>query len=255
MKMLVILLLLFRALETNAFQLPKTTSPTTIISKCGTWGTVGRRSLKPSMIYASSGNDEPKMLPKAIIFDLDGCLWTPEMYEIMYFMGGKGSPFKEDPNNDLNLLTSGNKPVRLLGDVRSVFEELYTQPYFKDVQIGISSRTDEPNWARELLKKFKVTKGKGGELVYLTNIINGPIEIAHDSKVEHFRRLSLELGLDYEDMLFFDNEFGNCDKVASLGVSVVYCPDGVTREVWEMGVHNEFPRSDGSVINSEQRGW
>jgi magnesium-dependent phosphatase 1 len=221
------------------------------------------------LLYSNNDNEISERLPKAIIFDLDGCLWTPEMYEILFFMGGMGSPFREDPNDALNLLTSGNNPVRLLGDVRSVFLDIYTEPHLRDVQIGISSRTDEPDWARELLTKFKVVslgedinfqgRDENEEFVYLENIFNGPIEIAKDSKVDpnvdHFRRISLECGIDYEDILFFDNEYGNCQSVASLGVSVVYCPDGVTREVWNMGLYDEFPRNDGSVINGDQRGW
>ena len=31
-------------------------------------------------------------LPKALVFDLDGCCWDPEMYELW----GGGSPFKEN---------------------------------------------------------------------------------------------------------------------------------------------------------------
>eukprot|EP00532_Pseudo-nitzschia_australis_P018529 CAMPEP_0168303964 /NCGR_PEP_ID=MMETSP0142_2-20121227/45068_1 /TAXON_ID=44445 /ORGANISM="Pseudo-nitzschia australis, Strain 10249 10 AB" /LENGTH=228 /DNA_ID=CAMNT_0008255039 /DNA_START=194 /DNA_END=880 /DNA_ORIENTATION=- len=217
---------------------------------------LNKGNLDLHVLHASDRSDKKgKMLPKAIIFDLDGCLWTPEMYEIMFFMGGKGSPFKKDPKSDRNLLTCNNKPVRLLGDVRSIFEDLYTQPDFEDVKIGISSRTDEPNWARELLTKFEVTENERGQPIYLINVIDGPVEIAKDSKKEHFRRINIETGIEYEDMLFFDNEFGNCDKIASLGVSVVYCPDGVTRTLWDMGVHDDFPKSDGSVINGEQRGW
>ena len=196
-------------------------------------------------------------MPKAILFDLDGCLWTPEMYEIMYFMGGRGAPFHEDPSNKDRLLTAGNKPVELLGDVRSVFEEIYRESAFDGILIGVSSRTDEPDWARELLDKFRVTNGRSssGEAVCLIDVLNGPIEIAKDSKVEHFRRIRAETSIDYEDMIFFDNEFGNCEKVASLGVSVVYCPNGVTRDLWELVLEKEFPRSDGSVINSDERGW
>lgn len=85
--------------------------------------------------------------------------------------------------------------------------------------------------------------------------MNGPIEIEKDSKVDHFRRIHIETGIEYEDMLFFDNEFGNCEEVASLGVSVAYCPRGVTRKVWDMGILEEFPRSDGTVINGDQKGW
>eukprot|EP00536_Pseudo-nitzschia_multiseries_P018209 jgi/Psemu1/315604/fgenesh1_kg.2256_\ len=177
------------------------------------------------------------------------------MYEILYFMGGKGSPFKKDPKDNPNLLTCNNKPVRLLGDVRSIFAELHTQPCFEDIRIGISSRTDEPDWARELLEKFEITENEKGQPISLMNVINGPIEIAKDSKTEHFRRIHIETCIEYEDMLFFDNEFGNCDKIASLGVSVVYCPNGVTRKLWDMGVYDDFPKSDGSVINGDQRGW
>lgn len=250
-----ILLLLFCALETVAFVIPKTALLTSIDKHHGSCANVNKRCLILHVLHASGGNEkEAKTVPKAIIFDLDGCLWTPEMYEILYFMSGKGSPFKKDPKSDLNLLTCDNKPVRLLGDVRSIFEDLYTLPYFEDVRIGISSRTDEPNWARELLAKFEVTENERGQPIYLINVINGPVEIAQDSKKEHFQRIHIESGIDYEDMLFFDNEFGNCDKIASLGVSVVYCPDGVTRKLWDMGVYDEFPKSDGSVINGDKGG-
>ena len=32
-------------------------------------------------------------LPKVIVFDLDNCFWSPEMYELL---GGGGSPFRKD---------------------------------------------------------------------------------------------------------------------------------------------------------------
>ena len=190
----------------------------------------------------------PNRFFHSIFFDLDGCLWTPEMYEIVYFMGGRGAPFREDPEDPNQLLTTGDQPVRLLGDVRAVFEEVHTS-MDSGVLIGVSSRTDEPDWARELLDKFKICNNN----VCLADVLNGPIEIAKDSKAKHFRRIRAETGIGYQDMVFFDNEFGNCQEVASLGVSVVYCPDGVTMDLWRECLETEFPRSDGSVINSE--GW
>lgn len=256
MKKVTTLSILFCALETVAFLAPTTTVPATYRHRqaCEHGTMITSTFEKRSMLYSSSRNDVGT-LPKAIIFDLDGCLWTPEMYEIMYFMGGKGAPFTKDPQNNGNLLTCGKTPVKLLGDVRAVFQDLYRKPLFRDVRIGISSRTDRADWARELLEKFEVTESEGGKVVYLADVMNGPIEIEKDSKVDHFRRIHIETGIEYEDMLFFDNEFGNCEKVASLGVSVVYCPSGVTRKVWDMGIFEEFPRSDGTVINGDQRGW
>ena len=220
-------------------------------------GISGPKSWSRSVpLFAQNSYDSTRPLPRAILFDLDGCLWTPEMYEIVYFMGGQGAPFREDPKNKGGLLTVGNQPVRLLGDVRAVFEEIYREPKFDNVLIGVSSRTDEPDWARELLDKFQVTTNDASKgSVSLIGVLNGPIEIAKDSKVEHFRRIHSQTGIDYQDMVFFDNEYGNCEKVASLGVSVVYCPNGVTNKLWKQCLETEFPRNDGSVINSEERGW
>mmetsp|Transcript_49134 Transcript_49134/g.84462 ORF Transcript_49134/g.84462 Transcript_49134/m.84462 type:complete len:247 (-) Transcript_49134:17-757(-) len=189
-------------------------------------------------------------LPRVIVFDLDGCLWSPEMYEINYFMGGRGAPFSLDPTDSLNLLTAGGEPVKLLGDVRAVMRDLYTHREFENVTIGISSRTDEPKWARELLQKFKIAIN-ANEYVSLNEIFNGPIEIAKDSKVAHFSRIVEQCNVDMEDVLFFDNEYGNCQSVAKLGVSVVYCPDGVTQQTFDMGVR-DFPRKDGTVIGSRR---
>ena len=33
--------------------------------------------------------------PKAVVFDLDGCVWRPEMYELW----GGGAPFKDNGDN------------------------------------------------------------------------------------------------------------------------------------------------------------
>ncbi len=212
----------------------------------------------------NENQNSDKKYPKVIVFDLDGCLWTPEMYEINFFMGARGSPFTIDPDDTLNLQTVGGEPVKLLGDVRSIMRVIYLSRQkkndeYSNVRVGISSRTDEPTWARELLQKFPVPLHTGddhGEQVTLDQIFNGPIEIAKDSKVEHFYRISNQCNVSMEDILFFDNEYGNCKSVAALGVTVVYCPDGVTEDVWDLGAV-EFPRSDGSVVGSEiyGRGW
>lgn len=203
-------------------------------------------------LKSSSENDIDRQMPKAIIFDLDGLIWTPEMYEINFFQNGRGSPFSVNPNDPLNLLTCGRRPVSLLGDSRSIFRDLFIDERFQDVKVGISSRTDEPEWARELLTKFPIPltdEGINGECITLETVVSGPIEIAKDEKVDHFARIAKSCNIDFEDILFFDNEYRNCQSVAQLGVSVVYCPDGITRELWNMGLFEDFPRSDGTVIN------
>ena len=49
--------------------------------------------------------------PAAVIFDLDGCLWDPEMYELW----GGGAPFSD--NGDGTLSDRSGVTVRLLGAV------------------------------------------------------------------------------------------------------------------------------------------
>ena len=200
----------------------------------------------------SKGNKNNKKLPKLVIFDLDGCLWTPEMYEIVYFMGGQGSPFSPDDQDPSILRTRGGNPVKLLGNVRDVLYELQYDPKWWDTHVGISSRTDEPNWARELLEKFQIYKNKDAEYppfpmkqVFTTEIC----ELAQDSKVLHFERiLKNSPGKPkFGDCLFFDNELGNCRQVAKLGVTVCYCPKGVTKDDWETAIAR-FPNTNGKVI-------
>ena len=52
--------------------------------------------------------------PKAVVFDLDGCLWYPDMY----MLWGGGAPFS--PREDGDLDDQYGKKVYLLGDVRNM---------------------------------------------------------------------------------------------------------------------------------------
>ena len=73
-------------------------------------------------------------------------------------------------------------------------------------------------------------------------------EITKESKSSHFRRLKEKYSCTYEEMLFFDNEYGNCQDVSSVGVSVCYCPDGVTRGAWDLALES-YP-SPGEIIHA-----
>ena len=178
------------------------------------------------------------------------------MYELLYFSGGKGAPFTYSPDyaKDGTLFTTGGEPVRLLGQVRNVMRELYCdKETWGSTLVGISSRTDQAYWAKELLQKFTITvnpndqENPNAETFTLQDVLAGPIEIRQDSKVNHFRRISANTGISMEDMLFFDNERGNCIDIAELGVVVAYSPDGVTSQVWEKALE-AFPDAAGKVL-------
>ena len=178
------------------------------------------------------------------------------MYELLYFSGGKGSPFSYSPNYaaDGTLFTVGGKPVRLLGQVREIMRELYCDKQaWGGVLVGISSRTDQKFWAKELLQKFTITgsltdeSNPNAKTFTLQDVFTGPMEISQDSKVNHFRRISSKTGVPMKDILFFDNELGNCVSVAELGVVVVYSPDGVTSQLWDRAL-KAFPEASGQVL-------
>ena len=127
----------------------------------------------------------------------------------------------------------------LLGAAREILRELRTTDDWSATKVAISSRTDEPAWAAELLDKFRVDEMVLGDCFDAR-------EITKESKSSHFRRLKESYACDYEDMLFFDNEYGNCREISSLGVTVAFSPDGVTGDVWAEAVA-AFPSE--SIVN------
>ena len=87
-----------------------------------------------------------KKVPKVFVFDLDGCCWDPEMYELW----GGGAPFKE--NKDGSLSDKNGTRVQLLGDVKNILHELKTDPKWSDSIVAVASTCDEPRWAKECIR-------------------------------------------------------------------------------------------------------
>ena len=183
-------------------------------------------------------------LPSIVVFDLDACCWTPEMYQI-----GRGPPFKYDPVKCEATATSGDK-VRLLGDVRAIWAELHSSERWRLTEVAIASRCDEPQWAQELLGKFEVLPG-----VTMTEVANQKlVQIHSGNKKSHFAEISQASGVAYADMLFFDDDpwnieqVGRCEcacqqrrvtrsQVGQLGVKCILTPDGVTWQKFNAGLH------------------
>ncbi len=181
-------------------------------------------------------------LPKLIAFDLDGTVWTPDMYQLW----GGGPPFKHHSNGK-DLIDRAGTSVRLLGITAQILADIHSNEHFRNkaTKIAWVSCTDEPEWADECLAKFKTAHGLP------LNAVVDSSEIYKSNKQSHFRNLQRKYpDIAFEDMLFFDNESGNINTVSRLGVKSIYCPDGMTKEVWEHGLrqyhdsphHNNAPR-------------
>jgi magnesium-dependent phosphatase 1 len=144
------------------------------------------------------------MVPRIVVFDLDACCWTPEMYQL-----GRGAPFRYDVARCEAIASDGEK-VRLLGDVRAIWEELHSGERWRQTEVAIASRCDEPQWARELLGKFEVLPG-----VTMIEVARDTlVQIHSGNKKSHLTEISKASGVTFSDMLFFDDDPWNVEQVA-----------------------------------------
>ena len=150
-------------------------------------------------------------VPKLIAFDLDGTVWSPDMYELW---SSGGAPFKKISSK--KLVDRGGTTVKLIGVIGEILHELHTDDRWDTTKVAWVSCTDEPSWADECLNKFDTTGG------------TPLIETAHSSQIfksnkqVHFKKLQVEFGFDFSEMLFFDNEYRNIETVSKLGVKCMY---------------------------------
>ena len=127
-----------------------------------------------------------------------------------------------------------------MANVREIILDLKTNPKWEGSQIAVASCCDEPGWADECMNKFQIS-----DELTLKDCVD-VCEVHKGSKQGHFKNISETTGVPVTDMIFFDNERGNCVTVGKIGVTVVFTPNGVTQEEFEAGV--EAHPSGGEII-------
>jgi len=164
--------------------------------------------------------------PKVVVLDLDGTIWSPEMYELW---GGGGAPFTR-VRHDVVADRSGTK-VRLFEGVWQCVGDSKTQ----GALLAVASSTDEPDWARECLSKLGPTPVNGGSLPSTAMLAShlDIVEIYKGSKRKHLTQIKQTAGVEFHEMLFIDNEYGNIQTVSELGVPSYHCPQGLTLRAWQ----------------------
>lgn len=198
--------------------------------------------------------------PNLIVFDLDGCLWKPELHNLA--RRGRGRQQQQQQGSDRSCPEEQHSPFQILvggaggavgnrcrsqaGSIITLFQDvpgILDELYELDIPMAISSRTDQPEWAYELLGTF--TLAQSGRT--LQQVMTGPWIIdSTQRKVHHFHRLSQETGIELSDMVFFDNDPRNCKSVSRLGVTVGFCPHGLDRHIFHTTL-SKFPVPWGVV--------
>lgn len=162
-------------------------------------------------------------VPSLIVFDLDNTLWTPELYQLRKIERNKMKPV-------------ANKDVKLFPAAKEIIEMLRSDEKYSRTKFAIASRTKSVSWAHSLLKQF--------DLYDFFHFI----EIFPGDKQTHFLNLKEASGIDFMDMIFFDDSrdgrYGNIVPVSRLGVLSYHCPNGMDIEHWNKSLEHYKNRSE-----------
>lgn len=170
------------------------------------------------------------LLPKLLVFDLDYTLW----------------PFWVDTHVTPPLKLSNAKPLGKA--VKDRYGEGYA--FYPDVpgilaacrahgvRVAAASRTSAPDLAAQMLSLLSVwpdgaaaaDKGRPAKGFF------DNLQIYPGSKVRHFERIRRQTGVEYDDMVFFDDEGRNRDVERECGVLFVLAADGVDCALVDRGV-------------------
>lgn len=188
-------------------------------------------------------------LPSMIVFDLDDCLWTPEMHElpgcpeipvhgelVPSNNGDSSSKQQQSQKGVVGLQVPRYRDtVRLFDGARRVLYELATNKAYKDVLLATASSSLEPSYSYACLEGIEILPRltMGDMMTY--NQIGRTGNLSPD-KTTHFRELHDESGIPYHEMLFFDdcNWGNNCQRVTSaFGVVSQRTPHGLQWEEFQ----------------------
>eukprot|EP01083_Nonionella_stella_P220148 787958_1 len=198
-----------------------------------------------------------------VVFDLDFCVWHPEMYQIQgpptlsnlqKMKDGIKQPRKrkKQKSNNVSISMLPKKPntnrkgmivTDKVGTPITVFDgashalaeinnwrKSSDCPERSAIQVAVASCTDKPSFARQCMEWLIVDDGST-----LSSCFDH-IEIRPGDKRKHFESLQRITGIPYEEMCFFDDYDLNIDNVSTLGVKCVHTPNGMNRESWEEGL-------------------
>ncbi|KAF1778410.1 Magnesium-dependent phosphatase-1, eukaryotic type [Phytophthora cactorum] len=196
-------------------------------------------------------------IPRLVVFDLDFTLWYPEMYELW------GAPFKKTRQRGRYGLQGGASALfrgsthgtEHFGDGSTVPRHDGGGGGFADdgAQVGQDLHAAHGRGYRRLSSKdMKEEESEESEenddeedeeeeKKSLLSIVDYEAIYPRNKRV-HFEQLKKDSGIPYEDMLFFDNEYGNVHDIQKLGVTCAYCPQGLTEGSWIQGMEGSKPR-------------
>ncbi|XP_065915833.1 magnesium-dependent phosphatase 1-like [Dysidea avara] len=150
-----------------------------------------------------------KRIPKLFVFDVDFTLWP--LHVDCYVT----PPFKS--NGCGGATDVYGKRAVLFPDVKDILSDIRQC----GIKMAAASSTTDPQASRELQKVLGIY-----DMFDFS-------EIYPKRKTNHFEKLKQKSKVEYEDMIFFDDESWNISTVSPLGVTCVHITDNVRGLDWE----------------------
>ncbi|MCJ1225908.1 hypothetical protein MMC12_002557 [Toensbergia leucococca] len=168
-------------------------------------------------------------LPKMIVFDLDYTLWP-------FWVDTHVSPPLKAKDGNTRAVDRWGESFTFYSDVPHILQAASAC----NISLCTASRTSAPDLARDLLKQIHLFPANKRALDFFDHH-----QIFPGDKKQHFARLQKASGVEYEDMLFFDDERRN-RNVEELGVVMWLVANGVSRGEVDNGIR-EWRRRKGKM--------
>lgn len=202
----------------------------------------------------------PAIRPQLVVFDLDMCMWHPEMYEL------PGKPMKKEMGQlgtagegVVGAVTasgdrrwshhggSGGATVRLFPGALKALQELYLLPEWQDTKVAAASSSEEPSYSAACLDMLEILPGVPMREVFSFFAIGRRGELSSDKRT-HFKKIQRESKVVFREMLFFDdcNWGDHVRKIEQAhGVLGVRTPGGMQEEEWREGLRRFADKRGG----------
>lgn len=156
------------------------------------------------------------MLPTMIVFDLDDCLWSPEMYTLhakpsipeegdLTPTGRVALPptTTRSMRGVVGMRVPHGPTVRMFSGARHVLYELATNPKYASIILAAASSSEEPSFSYACLEAIEILPGLTLRKMIQYDQIGRTGQLTSDKRT-HFRLLHRDSHVPFEEMLFFD---------------------------------------------------